>query len=80
MHLYFVGCNLFTGETMLNPDNSEIVQAIATETNTPTEVVSKLYADTLAEFAEGASIQDFVPLFAVRRVRAALKAAQTELH
>ena len=74
-----MGRNLLKGNTMANLDTSEIVRAIATETNTPTEVVSKLYAEILAEFAKGARIQDYVPLFASRRLRETLKAAQDEL-
>lgn len=57
-------------------DNNELICSIATETNTPPEVVGKLYADALAEFAEGAIVHDFVPLFAAKRVRSRLKEAQ----
>lgn len=61
-------------------DDSELIRSIASETDTPTEIVQKLYTDTLAEFAAGASIRDFVPLFAAKRVRATLKEAQQQLH
>lgn len=61
-------------------DASEIVQQIAAETNTSTDIVSKLYALTMAEFGEGAVIRVFVPLFAAKRVRAALRDAQSQLH
>jgi Protein of unknown function (DUF3562) len=37
---------------MTPTDASEVVQTIATETNTSSDTVSKLYADTWAEFAE----------------------------
>lgn len=58
----------------------DIVEQIAAETNTPTDVVSRLYADTLAEFGEGAIVRDYVPLFAAKRVRTALRNAQSQLH
>ncbi|OXC80720.1 DUF3562 domain-containing protein [Caballeronia sordidicola] len=61
-------------------DANEIVQQIAAETNTSADVVSKLYALTMAEFGEGAVVHDFVPLFAAKRVRAALRDAQKQLH
>jgi hypothetical protein len=65
---------------MTPPDASELIQTIATETNTASETVSKLYADTWAEFAENARVHDFVPLFVAKRVRAALKDAQKQAH
>ena len=61
-------------------DDNELIKSIASETNTPAEVVQKLYADTFAEFAEGATIRDFVPLFAAKRVRSTLREAQQKLH
>lgn len=68
-------------ESAMTPtDASEVVQTIATETNTSSETVSKLYADTWAEFAENARIHDFVPLFVAKRVRATIKAGQKQAH
>jgi len=61
-------------------DTSEIVQQIAAETNTSTDIVRKLYAGSLVEFGEGAIVHDFVPLFAAKRVRTALRNAQSQIH
>jgi hypothetical protein len=65
---------------MTPTDASEVVQTIASETNTSSETVSRLYADTWAEFSQDASIHDFVPLFVAKRVRAAIKAGQKQPH
>lgn len=61
-------------------DDKELIKSIAFETNTPADVVEKLYVDTLAAFAEGAVIHDFVPLFAAKRVRSTLREAQQQIH
>ena len=57
---------------MTQPDFEDNVRDIAQATNTPQEAVSKLYADTLAEVREHARVQDFVPLFVAKRVKAQL--------
>ena len=49
-------------------DTDEIVQQIAAETNTSTDVVSKRYALTMAKFGDGAVVHDFVLLFAAKRL------------
>ena len=68
------------GRVMTPLDASEVIRTIATETNTASKTVSKLYADTWAEFSEGARVQDFVPLFVAKRVRATLLDAQKQPH
>src|ERR1700730_12344801 len=39
---------------MAQPNVEDVVKAIAADTNTPAETVSKMYADTWAEYSEGA--------------------------
>jgi len=55
------------------PNVDELVQAIAAETNTPTETVSKIYADTLADFKTDARVFDYMPLLVAKRVRDTLR-------
>lgn len=55
------------------PNVDEIVRSIAEETGTPTETVSRMYADTLAEFRHEARVFDYVPLFAAKKVRNELR-------
>ena len=65
---------------MTPPDASVVIRTIATETNTASETVSKLYADTWAEFSEGAKVYAYVPIFVAKRVRATLMDAQKQHH
>ncbi|HEY1998248.1 DUF3562 domain-containing protein [Paraburkholderia sp.] len=51
----------------------EVVQAIAAETNTPSETVSKLYTDTVAHYQTDARVFDYVPLLAAKKVRDTLR-------
>jgi hypothetical protein len=55
------------------PDTDEVVKAIAAETNTPAETVSKLYTDTLAEYKASGRILDYMPLLAAKKVRETLR-------
>jgi hypothetical protein len=59
---------------MAQSNVEEVVHAIAVETNTPTETVSKMYADTWAQYNDGARIHDFVALLVAKRVRENLRA------
>jgi hypothetical protein len=54
-------------------DAEEVVKAIAAETNTSPETVSKLYSDTLARFQTDGRILDYMPLLAAKRVRETLR-------
>ncbi|MGF6721608.1 hypothetical protein P3T43_000955 [Paraburkholderia sp. GAS41] len=51
----------------------EVVQAIAAETNTPAETVSKIYADTLADYKTDARVFDYMPLLVAKKVRDRLR-------
>jgi hypothetical protein len=55
------------------PNVDEVVRSIAEETGAPTEMVSRMYADMLAEFRNDARVFDYVPLFAAKRVRNELR-------
>ncbi|MET5013493.1 DUF3562 domain-containing protein [Burkholderia pseudomallei] len=50
-----------------------MVQAIASETPTPAEGVSRLYEETLAESREGARVRDYLPVLVAKRVRETLR-------
>jgi hypothetical protein len=65
---------LLTGETpMTEADATQIVHTIAAETDTPEETVARLYADTFDSYRAEARIQDYLPLFVARKVKAELK-------
>ncbi|WP_027795145.1 DUF3562 domain-containing protein [Paraburkholderia acidipaludis] len=65
---------------MPQADATQIVHTIATETNTPEETVARLYADTLDSYRAEANIQDYLPLFAARKVRATLREKNSKPH
>ncbi|SDI63397.1 DUF3562 domain-containing protein [Paraburkholderia phenazinium] len=55
------------------PNVDEVVRTIAAETNTPTETVSKIYADTLADYKTDARVFDYMPLLVAKKVRDTLR-------
>jgi hypothetical protein len=62
------------------PDVDEVVRSIAEETDTPTETVSRMYADTLATYRHDARVFDYVPLFAAKKVRNELRLTSNRKH
>lgn len=62
------------------PNADEVVKSIAEETDTPTETVSRMYADTLADYRQDARVFDYVPLFAARKVRNQLRHSSNRKH
>lgn len=58
---------------MPKQDVAQIVHDIAEETNTPEETVARIYADVFDDYRADARILDYVPLFAAKKVRAALR-------
>lgn len=62
------------------PNVDEVVKSIAEDTDTPTETVSKLYADTLANYRHDARVFDYVPLFAEKKVRDQLRQTLNRKH
>lgn len=65
---------------MPKADASQIVHTIAAETNTPEETVARMYADTFDSYRAEARIQDYLPLFVARKVRATLREDQKKPH
>lgn len=66
---------------MVTPNvDSEIVRMIAVDTNTPEETVSRMFAETWAEYSEGARIVDYLSVLVARRVRDNLQMLKQELH
>ncbi|SOE66232.1 Protein of unknown function [Burkholderia sp. OK233] len=64
--------------TQLNFD--DVVKAIASDTNTPTETVSKMYAETWAEYSDGARILDYLTVLVTKRVRENLRGVREVRH
>ena len=62
------------------PDINEVVRSIAEETDTPAETVSRMYADTLADYRHDARVFDYVPLFAAKKVRNQLRQRSNHKH
>jgi hypothetical protein len=62
------------------PNVDELVKSIAEETDTPAETVSKMYADTLANYRHDARVFDYVPLFAAKKVRNQLRDSSNRKH
>ncbi|MGF6607796.1 DUF3562 domain-containing protein [Paraburkholderia sp. 40] len=58
---------------MAQPNVEDVIKAIASDTNTPTETVSKLYEDTWAEYSHGARIMDYMTVLVAKRVRENLR-------
>jgi hypothetical protein len=65
---------------MPQADATQIVQTIASETGTPEETVARLYADTFESYRAEANIQDYLPLFVARKVRAELHKKKSKRH
>ncbi|WP_091800321.1 DUF3562 domain-containing protein [Burkholderia sp. WP9] len=59
--------------TTAQPKFEDAVKAIASATNTPMETVSRLYAQTRAEYSECARIMDYMTVLVARRVRENLR-------
>ena len=58
----------------------EVVRAIATETQTPLEIVAKMYEQTWAEFSDGARVMDYLTVLVARRVREDLRNMRNHAH
>lgn len=65
---------------MAPPDFEHVVRTIASDTNTPTETVSKMYADTWAEYSDGARIIDYLTVLVSKRVRENLRSVRQDRH
>ncbi|NPT54033.1 DUF3562 domain-containing protein [Paraburkholderia elongata] len=65
---------------MALPNFENVVNAVASDTNTPTETVSKMYADTWAEYSDGARILDYLTVLVAKRVRENLRGIRQDRH
>ena len=65
---------------MAQPNVEDVVKAIAADTNTPAETVSKMYADTWAEYSDGARIMDYLTVLVAKRVRENLRSIPQHIH
>ena len=54
-------------------DQTRIIESLARESEFPVDEVTQLYEDELAELGVGARITSFLPIFALRNVREALR-------
>ncbi|CAE6727968.1 DUF3562 domain-containing protein [Paraburkholderia haematera] len=63
------------------PSNFEhVVRSIASDTNTPAETVSKMYADVWAEYSDGARVLDYLTVLVTKRVRENLRSVSKDRH
>ncbi|MGA7782663.1 MAG: DUF3562 domain-containing protein [Paraburkholderia sp.] len=53
----------------------DVIKAIAADTHTSAETVSRMYAEIWAEYSDGATIMDYMPVLVAKRVRNALRQA-----
>ncbi|NPT58271.1 DUF3562 domain-containing protein [Paraburkholderia elongata] len=65
---------------MAQPNVEDVVKAIAADTNTPAETVSKMYADTWAEYSDGARVLDYLTVLVTKRVRENLRGVPRDKH
>ncbi|MGG1946661.1 DUF3562 domain-containing protein [Trinickia sp. NRRL B-1857] len=65
---------------MADRNFDEIVQAIASDTNTPPEIVSKMYAETWAQYSDGARVLDYLTVLVAKRVRENLRGVSQDRH
>ena len=65
---------------MAQPNVEDVVKAIAADTNTPAETVSKMYAETWAEYSDGARILDYLTVLVTKRVRENLRGVSKDRH
>jgi hypothetical protein len=79
-HLFNLTAHPERSMSQPEPDINEVVRSIAEETDTPTETVSRMYADTLADYRQDARVFDFVPLFAAKKVRNQLRHRSDSKH
>ncbi|CAD6526384.1 hypothetical protein LMG27952_01919 [Paraburkholderia hiiakae] len=65
---------------MKHPAAEEVVKAIANETQTPLEIVAKMYEQTWAAFSDGARVMDYLTVLVSRRVREDLRNMRKNAH
>ncbi|TDN61870.1 DUF3562 domain-containing protein [Paraburkholderia sp. BL10I2N1] len=65
---------------MAQPNVEDVVKAIAADTDTPAEIVSKMYAETWDEYSDGARIMDYMAVLVAKRVRENLRSLRHNRH
>lgn len=65
---------------MAEHNAEELVRTIASDLHMPSETVSKMFSDVWAEFSDGATITDYLPLLVARRVRENLRSSPPRRH
>ena len=81
MHPPFAIIHVSLELPMATPNiDSEIVRTIAIDTGTPEETVSRMFAETWAEYSEGARIMDYLSVLVARRVRDNLQRWKQDMH
>lgn len=65
---------------MAQPNVDDVVKAIASDTNTSAEIVSKIYAETWNKYSEGAVIMDYLAVLVAKRVRENLRSLRQDRH
>jgi hypothetical protein len=65
---------------MTSRNIEDVIKQIAAATDTPEEMVLRMYQATWTEFSEGARITDYLTVLVARRVRDDLSRRQQESH
>lgn len=65
---------------MAQPNVEDVVKGIAADTDTPAEIVSKMYAETWDEYSDGARIMDYMAVLVAKRVRENLRSLRQNRH
>jgi hypothetical protein len=60
--------------------DKDLVKAIAIDTDTPLETVSRMFEETWAEYSEGARITDYLSVLVSKKVRENLLRWQQDMH
>jgi hypothetical protein len=60
--------------------DKDLVKAIAIDTDTPLETVSRMFEETWAEYSEGARITDYLSVLVSKKVRENLLRWQQDTH
>lgn len=53
----------------------DVIKSIAADTQTSAATVARMYAEIWAEYSDGATIMDYMPVLVAKRVRDALRLA-----
>lgn len=65
---------------MTQPNVSDLVQSIASDTGAPPETVSKMVSETWQAYSDGAHITDYLAVLVTKRVREELRSQRKQDH